>query len=481
MALMLFNTMGRKKQELKPIKPGFVGMYCCGPTVYNYAHIGNLRTYVFEDILKRVLLYNNLKLKHVMNITDVGHLTSDADEGEDKMDKTAKKEGKTPEQIAEFYTLAFKKDIKHLNISEPDIWCKATEHIKEMIELIKRIEKNGYAYVTGGNVYFDTGKFKDYGELAGLRIEELKAGARVDVDENKKHPRDFVLWFTESKFKGHLQNWNSPWGEGFPGWHIECSAMSMKYLGEHFDIHCGGIDHISVHHTNEIAQSEAATGKKWVNYWIHGEFLVMDKGKMAKSAGTFITLQTLIDKGYNPLTYRFFCLGTHYRMPLTFSWEALDGASNAYKTLKNRIAMLKKENTSFDHGTYEKYYEEEFMKRINDDLNMPRTLAVLNDLIQDHSLGSKEKLKLIGGFDKVLGLELLKEESTSIKRRTATITADAFIVKSENKEEILKLVEQREEARKKKDFKLSDKIRTEIKAKGFVVEDTPEGPRVKKI
>jgi len=462
MAIKLFNTLGRKKEEFKPIKAGFVGIYTCGPTVYNYAHIGNLRTYVFEDILKRVFLFNDFKVKHVMNITDVGHLTSDADEGEDKLEIGAKREGKKPEEIAQFYTQAFKSDIKHLNILDPDIWCKATEHVPEMIELIKKIEKNGYSYISGGNVYFDTAKFKDYGKLANLKVDELKAGARIDVDDNKRSPHDFVLWFTESKFKGHLQNWKSPWGEGFPGWHIECSAMSMKYLGENFDIHCGGIDHIPVHHSNEIAQAEAATGKKWVNYWIHGEFLVMDKGKMAKSAGGFITLQTLIDKGINPLVYRFFCLGTHYRMPLTFSWEAIEGANNAYKTLKNRIAMLKKDNTSLDHNGKKKHYEDEFLKRVNDDLNMPQAVALLNDMIKDSELGSKEKLELVEKFDKVFGLELLKEEEVDVP------------------DEINKLVKQREEARKNKDFKLADKIRNDIAAKGFVLEDTADGIRVKK-
>ena len=461
MTLKLYNTLTREKEEFKPIKKGKVGLYTCGPTVYNYAHIGNLRTYVFEDILKRVFLYNNFKVKQVMNITDVGHLTSDADEGEDKLDVSAKKEGKTPAEIADFYTKAFKRDIHLLNILDPDVWCKATEHIKDMIDLVKRIEKNGYAYVAGGNVYFDTVKFKNYGELAKLKLEDLKPGARTDVDKSKKHPRDFVLWFTESKFKGHLQNWDSPWGKGFPGWHIECSAMSIKHLGEHFDIHTGGIDHIQVHHTNEIAQAQAATGKKWVNYWIHGEFLVMDKAKMAKSAGTFITMQTVLDKGYNPLAYRHLCLGTHYRMPLMFSWEAIEGAANAYKALKNRIAELKQQ-TSVDKENKKEYYEKEFLKRINDDMNMPQVLALLNDMIKDDSLGGKEKIELIKDFDKVLGLDLLKEERVEVSK------------------EVKELVDKREEARKKKDWKTADSIRKKVLEKGFVLEDTKEGVRVKK-
>ena len=281
MVIKLFNTLTRKKENFKPIKKGYVSMYACGLTVYNYAHIGNLRTYVFEDILKRVLIYNGLRVQHIMNITDVGHLTSDEDSGEDKLELGAKREGKSPQEIANFYTLAFKDDLKKLNIIPPDLWCKATDYIQEQISLIKRLEEKGYTYIgKNGNVYFNTKKFKNYGKLAKLNLKN-DVRSRAGEDLNKKNPRDFVLWFSlrGSKFKGHLLQWDSPWGRGFPGWHVECSAMSMKYLGDRFDIHCGGIDHISVHHTNEIAQSEAATGKKWVNYWIHGNFLVMDKGK----------------------------------------------------------------------------------------------------------------------------------------------------------------------------------------------------------
>ena len=434
-----------------------------GHAVYNYAHIGNLRTYIFNDILRRTLLKNGFKLKEVMNITDVGHLTSDADTGEDKMLVTARKEKRSVLDIAKFYTQAFFRDTERLNIQKPEIIPKATEHIKDMIEMDKKIEKNGFAYFRGGNLYFDTARLGDYGKLARLKLDELKEGARTDKDPNKKNPTDFVLWFTKSKFKDQEMKWDSPWGTGYPGWHLECSAMSSKYLGEQFDIHTGGIDHIPVHHTNEIAQAEAAFQKKpWVKYWIHGEFLVMDKGKMAKSAGSFITLQTVIDKGFEPLAYRFLCLGTHYRKQLMFSWEAMDTAASAYKALKNRIAELKRDDSSFDKGNKVEFYKKEFMNRINDDLNMPQTLALLNDMLKDDKLGTKEKLNLISEFDKILALNLLKEEKIKIPK------------------EVQELVDKREKARKEKDFKLADKLRDEITKRGFILEDTKEGVRIRK-
>ncbi|MBN2190641.1 MAG: cysteine--tRNA ligase, partial [Candidatus Aureabacteria bacterium] len=334
MNILLYNTLSKSKTAFKPIRDTEVGIYACGPTVYNFAHIGNLRTYIFEDLLKRVFLYNGYKVKHVMNITDVGHLTSDADEGEDKMLLGAEREGKSVWDIAKFYEKAFFKDTEKLNIIGPDIRCRATEHIQDMVNLIGRIEANGFTYVSGGNLYFDIEKFADYGKLSGLSLQDLRAGARIEVDANKKNPHDFVLWFTKSKHGNQDMQWESPWGRGFPGWHIECSAMSMKYLGEHIDIHCGGIDHINVHHTNEIAQSEAATGKKWVDFWLHGEFLIMDKGKMSKSAGEFTTLNTLTDKGFDPLDFRYLCLGAHYRTQLAFSYEALESARNGLKNLR---------------------------------------------------------------------------------------------------------------------------------------------------
>ncbi|MBN2052458.1 cysteine--tRNA ligase [Candidatus Woesearchaeota archaeon] len=464
MALKVYNTLGRKKEEFKPIHAKKVGMYSCGPTVYNYAHIGNLRTYIFNDILRRTLIKNGFELNQVMNITDVGHLTSDSDEGEDKMLLASKREHKSALEIAKFYTESFFKDTGRLNIQKPEIICKATEHIKQMIEMNEKIEKNGFAYFKGGNLYFDTAKLDDYGKLARLKLDELKEGARTDKDQNKKSPTDFVLWFTKSKFGAQEMKWESPWGIGYPGWHIECSAMSSHYLGEQFDIHTGGIDHIPVHHTNEIAQAEAAFQKKpWVKYWLHGEFLVMDKGKMAKSAGGFLTLQSLIDKGYDPLAYRYFCLGTHYRKQLMFSWEGLDTAASAYNSLKNRISEIKRQAGGEVNPEFKEKYRTIFMQAVNDDLNMPQALANLNQMITDNAMSPNTKLELIADFDEILGFDLLKEEKIDIPV------------------DVQELVDKREEARKKKDFKLSDKIRADIKVKGYVLEDTSEGPRVKKI
>ncbi len=467
MTLKIYNTLTRIKEDFKPIHSNKVGMYCCGPTVYNYAHIGNLRAYIFDDILRRTLIYNHFKLNHVMNLTDVGHLTSDADAGEDKMLKGAKREGKTVWEVAQFYTDAFMNDLELLNIETPDVVCKATNHIKEMIELIERIEKNGYAYVSGGNVYFDTSKFKSYGELARLKLDELEAGARIEVDENKKNPNDFVLWFTKSKFEDQAMKWDSPWGIGYPGWHIECSAMSMKYLGEQFDIHCGGIDHIPVHHTNEIAQSEAATLKKpWVKYWLHNNFLVMDKNeKMAKSGDNFLRLQLLIDKGFDPIEYRYFALTTHYRQELKFSFEGLTGAKNAYNSLKNKIIEIKKDNSSKGELKINNY-REEFLESINDDLNTPKALAVLWAVIKDDALGGKEKYELLTDFDKVFGFKIseIKEEA-----------------QEELSPEIQSLIEKREQARKNKDYKEADEIRDELKKLGIELLDTKEGIKTKKI
>jgi len=465
MAMRIYNTLTREKEELVPISGRHVGMYTCGPTVYNFAHIGNLRTYVFEDVLRRVIKQNGFELKHVMNITDVGHLTSDADEGEDKMLKGAEREHKTVWQIAESYTKAFMDDCASLNIQKPDIICKATDHIPEMIELIKRIEKNGLTYISEGNVYFDIMKFPDYGKLARLNMEELQAGARIEVDENKRNPHDFVLWFTNSKFKNQEMQWDSPWGRGFPGWHIECSAMSTKYLGEQFELHCGGIDHIPVHHTNEIAQTEGATGKKpWVKYWMHGEFLVLEKEKMAKSGGNFITMQTLVEKGYEPLVYRYFCFTAHYRSQLKFSWEALDGAKSSFEILKKKVIELKNSPSDSKGENKMALYKNQFLEAVSDDLNMPVALALTWTMLKDNELGAKEKLGLMSEFDNVLGFgaDGWKEE------------------KLELTDEIEWLVMQREDARKKKDWKESDRIRDELKAKGIILEDTPAGVKWKK-
>lgn len=463
MSLTLYNTLSRKKETFKPIVPGKVGLYTCGPTVYNFAHIGNLRSYIFEDILRRVLEYNNFQVNHVMNITDVGHLTSDSDDGEDKMLKGAQRENKTVWEIAEYYTNVFFDDLKKLNINSPHIKCKATDHIKEMIELNQRIEKNGFAYFKGGNLYFDTSKLEDYGKLALLKLDTLKEGARVDKDPNKKNAQDFVLWFTKSKFGDQDMQWDSPWGRGFPGWHIECSAMSIKYLGEQFDIHCGGVDHIPVHHTNELAQSESATGKKpWVKYWLHGEFLVIDKGKMAKSGENFLTLQTIIDKGYNPIDYRYMCLSAHYKQQLSFSFEALDTAKNALNSIKNKIIELEEQKEGDLLTEKINHYNDEFLESINEDLNMPKALAVLWRVIKDEELNTNTKLTIIFDFDKVFGLNL------------------SLISQIEIPKEITDLAEQRLKARSDKNWQLSDELRDKIKEQGYIVDDTKDSYRIKK-
>ena len=458
MSLTLYNALIKTREKFVPFKDKTVGMYACGPTVYNYMHIGNLRSFLFEDILKRTLLFNGFKVKHIMNITDVGHLTSDADVGEDKMLKGARRENKTVWQIADFYTKAFQNDVKKMNLLPPTKLCKATDHIKEQIEIIKVLEKKGYTYFKGGNVYFDTSKVSDYGKLAQLDLD-ADAQARVERDSNKKNPHDFVLWFTKSKFQEQEMKWPSPWGkEGYPGWHIECSAMATKYLGKQFDIHCGGIDHIPVHHTNEIAQSEAANGKKpWVKYWLHNEFLVLSGEKMAKSGDNFITLSMLIEKGFSALDYRYFCLGTHYRKPLMFSYEAVEGAKAARKRLNDKFLELKKTGTA--SLSKQKKYLEAFTADIIDDLNTPKALAALWEVLKDETLTDKDKRSLLLKFDKIFGLDLSK-----LKKEKIEIPA-----------EIKKLAEQRLQARNNKDWKKADELRDGIKGLGYVVGDTKEG------
>ncbi len=461
MALTLYNTLSREKEAFTPLKAGKVGMYTCGPTVYNYAHIGNLRSYVFADVLRRVLTYNGLEVTQVMNITDVGHLTSDADEGEDKMEKGAAREGKTVWEIATFYTEAFNSDIHKLNIMEPSTWCKATDHIQEQIDQVKALEAKGVTYTTEDGVYFDTSKLDDYGTLARLKIDDLQEGARVDIGE-KKNKTDFALWKFSPKDEKRAMEWDSPWGTGFPGWHIECSAMSSKYLGEQFDIHTGGIDHIPVHHCNEIAQAETAFGKKpWVKYWLHGEFLVMDKEKMAKSGENFLTLAVLEEKGYHPLDYRYLCLTAHYRQQLSFSWESMDTAKHSRERLMNIVSDLRDEEEGSKGDT--KKYEQEFLDAVDDDLNVPQALAVLWNALRDKELGKKEKLALTEKFDSVLGLGLLEQEKLDIPQ------------------DVIDLAEKREQARKAKDFALSDKLRDEIKAKGYQVDDQKDGYKIKKL
>ncbi len=467
--LKLYNTLSRKKEVFKPLKKQ-VGLYTCGPTVYLFAHIGNLRTYLFEDILKRVLKYNNYKVKHVMNITDVGHLTSNADTGEDKMLKALKREGKELNkesmfEIADFYTKVFKKDLKNLNILEPDIWCKATDHIKEQIDMVKKLFKNGYAYETDSAVYFNTSKLKEYSELARLNLKGMREGISVEKKTDKKNSTDFALWLKlVGEHKNHIMSWNSPWGKGFPGWHIECSAMSIKYLGRQFDIHCGGIDHIPVHHTNERAQNIGALSKPAVKTWMHGEFLVLKKGRMGKSEGNIVTLDELIEKGFNPMTYRYLNLNAHYRSKLTFSWKALESAQNALENLYEKIRNLQtKEKDKKTDKKKLNEYKDKFLEHTNNDLNMPKALALAWDLIKDKNLSNKDKYKLLLDFDKVFGLNLDKIKEIKIPQKIKT------------------LLKARENYRKQDDWKKADEVRKQIEKLGYKVEDTKQGVKIKKL
>lgn len=449
MDIKLYNTLSRNVEKFIPIEEKKVKMYTCGPTVYNYAHIGNLRTYIFEDVLKRTLKYNGYEVNHVMNITDVGHLQSDGDTGEDKMEMGAKRENKSVLDIARFYEGEFLKDLQLLNIQVANHIPRATDHVKEMIGLIEKLEKRGYTYIANNNVYFSIDKFKDYNKLANLSLEEMNAGNRVEVDIYKKNPLDFVLWFTNSKYENHILQWDSPWGVGFPGWHVECSAMAIKYLGEDMDIHCGGIDHIPVHHTNEIAQSEGALGHKWVNYWLHGEFLILDKGKMSKSSGSFITLNNLIENNVDPLVYRYYVLQSKYRKPLVFSYDRLKDASNSFEILKNKVTLING-NINDEMLTNENIIEEyknRFLKYINDDLNIANGFTLLHEVIKSEKLNNKEKKIIIDDFDKVFGLKLneLSDDKEKLNKD--------FVNK------INLLIEQREASRKNKDYKKSDEIR----------------------
>lgn len=453
--LKLYNTLTRQKEIFTPWQDKKVGLYTCGPTVYNYAHIGNLRSYIFEDVLKRVLLFNGYRVNHVMNITDVGHLTSDADVGEDKMEKGAAREGKTAWEIAEFYTLKFIENLRDLNILEADVLCRATDHIKEQIILVEKLIAKGVTYTTSDGIYFDTTKIDDYGKLANLKKQKLKAGARIEMGE-KKNPHDFALWkFTPPGEKRQMQ-WEAFGHQGFPGWHIECSAMSMKYLGEQFDIHCGGIDHIPVHHTNEIVQSETATDiKPWVKYWLHNEFLQIDGGKMAKSLGNIYTLQDIKDKGLNPLSLRYFMLGAHYKTKLNFTWEALVAAEHAL----NNIYSVVREWDEPKVGCAE--LEKKFTEAVNDDLNTPVALSVVWDLIKSDYPNSA-KAETILKFDEILGLNIKNYLGKKIEIPL----------------EIKKLMDERAQARENKDWKKSDELRDKIKQLGFTIDDTAEGQKI---
>jgi len=454
--MKLYNTLSRKIEEFVPINPPKVGMYICGPTVYDYAHIGHSRTYINSDILIRVLRWLGFRVKSVMNITDVGHLTSDADEGEDKMEKKAKTENKNILEIAKFYTDDFWQMEQQLNIIRPDIITPATQYIEAMIELIKKLEKKGFTYKTADGIYFDSSKFPDYGRLARLDIEGLKAGWRVEK-RAKKNPTDFALWKLSPPAGGEKRQmeWPSPWGVGFPGWHIECSTMSMKHLGESLDIHTGGVDHIPVHHTNEIAQSEAATGKQFVKYWFHSGFLMVEGEKMSKSLGNFIRLQDLIDQGYEPMSLRYLFLTSHYRTTVNFTWEALKASQEAYRKLKAIVAgwQGEKERTILSEEKLAKLQglSLKFREAVENDLNLPQALAVVWEMAKSN-IPSRDKLELISDWDQILGLDLLK-----IKKIP---------------EEIIQLIKQREELRKQKKWEEADELRKKIEKKGFKVKDT---------
>lgn len=457
--LKLYNTLTRKKEIFESINKKIVSLYTCGPTVYWFAHIGNLRMYIFEDILKRVLEYNGYKVKHVMNITDVGHLVSDQDVGEDKIILAVKREKKTAQEIARFYEKSFKNDLNALNIKPPTIWVRATETIKEQIELIKTLEKKGFTYFTKDGIYFDTSKLKKYGRLWPRKMKILP-GARVKIGE-KRNPTDFALW----KFSQRKEMvWNSPWGRGFPGWHTECVVMAKKFLGVPFDIHCGGIDHILIHHTNEIAQAEAAWGKILANFWLHGEFLEVEGKKMSKSLGNIFILKDLINRNFPPLAYRYFCLGAHYRSKLNFTWNALKSSQNALENLYEKVRELQnqKSREKLNSKKFEKY-KEEFLKRINDDINIPKAISLMWNLISDQEISSREKYSLLIDFDRVFGLNILQVKKIKIPKK------------------VKQLIQIREKYRKIGDFKKADQIREKIKKMGYWLEDTPKGSRIKKI
>lgn len=462
MDLKIYNTLSRSKEVFVPVRPGRVGIYTCGPTVYNYAHIGNLRTYIFMDILRRVFAFNGYKVKSVMNITDVGHLLSDADDGDDKMSMAAAEQKKTPEEIAEFYSAAFFRDIARLNVRRPDVTPKATEHIGDMIKIVQALLDKGYAYETDDGIYFDISKFPDYGKLSGANLEEQLAGARVDINTGKRHPADFALW--KKAAPNHIMKWPSPWGMGYPGWHIECTAMSNKYLGDVFDIHTGGIDHVPIHHENEIAQAEAWLGKKAVNYWMHSEFMLVDGGKMSKSLGNTYTVDDLAAKGYTPMEFRYMCLNVQYRQKLNFTWEAMAAAKTAYERLSALLYRHKTAPAPENRPEIEKYLGE-FHEAINDDLNVPMAMGVLWKMLRLPAGKDVYDATLV--MDKVFALDFDKVASPDH-------TAEA-------PPEIREMAEKRREVRRNKNWAESDRLRDEIAAKGYKVLDTADGYRLEKI
>lgn len=455
--MYFYNTLTRQKEEFKPVEEGRVGMYHCGPTVYNYAHIGNTRPYVFSDIIRRLFEHEGYEIKQVINITDVGHLVSDADEGDDKMNIAMRREGKTADEIALLYTDAFFSDLKKLNVrTEYTEFPRATLHITEQIAMIEKLEKKGFTYTTSDGVYFDTSKLSDYGKLAQLDVEGLKEGARVEKNPEKKNITDFALWkFSEENAENiRLQEWPSPWGVGFPGWHIECSAMSMKYLGEHFDIHTGGVDHIPVHHTNEIAQSEGATGKPFVNIWMHSNHILVDGQKMSKSLGNIYTITDISKKGIDPLAYRYWLLTAHYRTLVNFTWDAVEGAQSAFKKLQAFVTELPA------GGNVDIAYKAEFESFIEDDLDTPKAIALLWELVKDAEVLPQDKKATILYFDEVLGLNLKNLRHEEIPK------------------DIIELAKKRETAREEKNWHLSDEIRRNIEARGYELKDTEDGPKI---
>ena len=462
--MQLYNTLTRKKEEFIPYEEGKVGFYTCGPTVYHYAHIGNMRNYIGHDVLDKTLRYLGYDVTRVMNITDVGHLKSDSDSGEDKMVASAKKEHKTVMDIAKYYTDAFFKDFDAINCRRPDIISPATDNIDEYIKIISKLLKDGYAYQAGGNVYFDVSKIEDYYKLTNHKEDDMVVGVRegVDFDSNKKNQADFALWFTKSKFDDQDLKWDSPFGVGYPGWHIECSGISLKYLGEHLDIHGGGVDNIFPHHTNEIAQSEAYLGHKWCNYWFHNEHLMDESGKMSKSKGSVLSVSVLLEEGYNPLAFRFMCLQSHYRKQLIFSYDVLKQVESQYDKLRNKISLIKDEG-ELDKNKFDSY-NDKFINYLSNDLNTANAITLLYDLIKDDSVNGHTKLELIKSFDMVFSLDLIMENSA---------------IDKEMETYILGKIEERREAKLNKNYELSDSIRAELLDKGIELIDTREGTTYK--
>jgi len=461
--MRFFNTKTRKVEEFIPHNKDEVTMYTCGPTVYHFQHIGNMRTYISEDILEKTLKYIGYNVKRCMNITDVGHLTSDGDTGEDKMYVAAKREQKSVLELAEMYTNIFFDDFGKLNLRKPDFVAKATDNIQEYIKMIEGLLEKGFAYKMGPNIYFDVSKFDDYYALSGKKIDDLQIGARdnVDFDNNKRNQADFVLWFTSSKFENHILQWDSPWGVGYPGWHIECSGISLKYLGEHLDIHCGAVDAIFPHHTNEIAQSECYLGHEWCSYWVHLAFLNDRTGKMSKSKGDFLTIDNLEKKGFKPLSYKFYCLQSNYRNTLSFDFDKLEEAQKTYEKLLNKIGEIKKgEQGVFNQEKFD-LYKKKFQEYLENDLNTASAITLIYDIVKDN-ISNITKIKLFENFDTVLSSDLTKDKEEK--------SLDANL-----KNYILEMIEKRKEAKKNKDFALADKIRNELLEKGIVIKDTREG------